>query len=290
MNQLSVLILTRDEECNIEKCLSSVLPLTDRIFIVDSGSIDCTVELAEKIGARVCDHPWTNYAEQFNWGLDNVGLDSDWVMRLDADEELTPGLVHALRETLPALGPDVTGIILRRQVHFMGRWIRHGGFYPAWMLRVFRRGVGRCEARWMDEHIALGHGRAIRLGQDIIDRSNKDLTFWTAKHNGYATREVLDLVAQEAAAGVPGRDGPETATLPDAQTRARRWIKTRVYGRMPLFARALLYFFYRYVLRLGFLDGREGLIYHFLQGFWYRFLVDAKLYERRKADQEFQSK
>jgi glycosyltransferase involved in cell wall biosynthesis len=277
---LAVLILTRDEESNIEKCLRSVLPLTNRIFIVDSGSTDRTVEIAEKMGARVIFHPWTSHAEQFNWGLDNASLDSDWVMRLDADEEVTPGLVAALRETLPTLAPDVTGIIVRRQVHFMGRWIRHGGYYPTWLLRVFRRDAGRCEALWMDEHISLSHGRAVRLDQDIIDRNNKDLTFWTAKHNSYATREVLDVIAREGAAGVPGRD----VALPDVQTRSRRWIKNRVYGRLPLFVRPLLYFLYRYVLRLGFLDGREGLIFHVLQGFWYRFLVDAKLYERRKAE------
>jgi len=278
MDQLSVLILTRDEERNIEKCLRSVLPLTNRIFIIDSGSTDKTVELATRMGARVFTHPWTTHAEQFNWGLDNAGLDGDWVMRLDADEELTPGLVTALRETLPTLGPNVTGIIVRRQVHFMGRWIRHGGYYPTWLLRVFRHGAGRCEALWMDEHIVLDHGQAIRMRQDIIDRNTKDLAFWTAKHNGYSDREVLDTLANSGA-----RAKAQDADSSGFQAKARRWAKKRVYGRMPLFLRPFLYFLYRYVLRLGFLDGKEGLIFHFLQGFWYRFLVDAKLYEHRKS-------
>jgi len=278
MNQLSVLILTRDEERNIEKCLRSVLPLTTRIFIVDSGSTDRTVELAERMGARVFTHPWTNHAEQFNWGLDNIDIGGDWVMRLDADEELTPGLVTALREALPALAPDVTGIVVRRQVHFMGRWIRHGGYYPTWLLRVFRNGAGRCEALWMDEHIVLDHGRAIQVSQDIIDRNTKNLAFWTAKHNGYSDREVLDILAAAETENA-GEDAGSSGT----QAKARRWAKKRVYGRMPLFVRPFLYFLYRYFLRLGFLDGREGLIFHVLQGFWYRFLVDAKLYEYRKS-------
>lgn len=282
MKEISVIILTRDEESNIEKCLRSVLPLTDRIFIVDSGSTDCTVEMAEALGARIFTHPWTDYAEQFNWGLDNIDTGSDWIMRLDADEELTPGLVTALRETLPTLEPDVTGIILRRQVHFLGRWIRHGGYYPTWLLRIFRNGVGRCEARRMDEHIVVSEGETIRIHQDIIDNNNKDLTFWTDKHNSYASREVLDVLASSV-------EGDRTtamlrSSLAQSQAHSRRWIKINIYLRLPLFLRPFLYFIYRYFIRLGFLDGKEGLIFHFLQGFWYRFLVDAKLYELERHE------
>jgi glycosyltransferase involved in cell wall biosynthesis len=279
MDQISILILTHDEEANIAKCITSARAVSENIFLVDSGSTDRTVEIARGLGATVLAHPWTTHAEQFNWGLESIPFETGWIMRLDADEEVTPGLAAALKETLPGLPPDVAGILVRRQVHFMGRWIRHGGYYPTWLLRVFRRGRGRCEALWMDEHIVLDGGRAIRIPEDIIDRNAKDLTFWTAKHNGYASREVLDLLAAEG--GAAGGGGAAGAVA-DSQTRARRWMKTTVYARAPLFLRAFLYFLYRYVLRGGFLDGREGLIFHFLQGFWYRFLVDAKLYEQRR--------
>jgi glycosyltransferase involved in cell wall biosynthesis len=278
---LSVLILTHNEERNIVKCLQSVRALTDKIYIVDSGSDDRTVEVARQLGAQVAVHRWTTYAEQFNWGLNHFPFATGWIMRLDADEELMPELVQALRTFLSAPAPEVSGVYVRRRVYFLGRWIRHGGYYPTWLLRVFRRGIGRCEALWMDEHVVVSRGETLRMHADIIDHNNKDLTFWTDKHNKYASREVLDVLAKQAPP--PGEVPRETLvpSLTGSQAHSRRWMKDRVYGRAPLFLRAFLYFFYRYVLCLGFLDGKEGLLFHFLQGCWYRLLVDAKLHEHR---------
>lgn len=276
MDRLSVLILTHNEERNIAKCIESLLPLTRGIFVVDSGSDDRTVDICRHYGAQVAHRAWTTYADQFNWGLDHFDFGTEWVMRMDADEELTTELVVRLRDFLESAPGDVSGVYVRRRVYFMGRWIKHGGYYPTWLLRVFRNGVGRCEAVWMDEHIVLNRGTAAKLNADIIDKNNKDLTFWTDKHNKYANREVLDLIAKRAQS-----DESEklTASLGKSQAQARRWVKDKVYARVPLFVRSLFYFLYRYFLRLGFLDGKEGLIFHFLQGFWYRFLVDAKLFE-----------
>jgi glycosyltransferase involved in cell wall biosynthesis len=276
METLSVLILTHNEERNVAKCIESILPLTRRIFVVDSGSNDRTVEICRSYGAEVVEHAWTIYADQFNWGLDYFDFRTVWIMRMDADEVLTPELVRSLREFLANPPADVSGVWVRRRVHFMGRWIRHGGYYPTWLLRVFRKDIGRCEQRWMDEHIVVSSGRTMRLQADIIDDNAKDLTFWTDKHNRYANREVLDLIAQES-----GARGDHAE--PGGQAGVRRWVKYHVYSRVPLFMRPLLYFIYRYFFRFGFLDGREGLIFHFLQGFWYRFLVDAKLYEYRSG-------
>jgi glycosyltransferase involved in cell wall biosynthesis len=279
METLAVLILTANEEKNIGKCVRSILPLTNRIFVVDSGSTDGTVALCRELGVTVAERAWTTYADQFNWGLDHCDFGTDWVMRMDADEELLPELVDALRGFLAQPEPDVSGVYIRRRVYFMGRWIRHGSYYPTWLLRVFRNGVGRCEALWMDEHIVLSRGRSIEIAADIIDKNNKDLTFWTDKHNKYASREVRDIVERRRDAS----DGVLESGLGQGQASRRRWLKDNVYSRMPLFVRPFLYFFYRYFVRLGFLDGREGLIFHFLQGFWYRFLVDAKLYEWRRT-------
>jgi glycosyltransferase involved in cell wall biosynthesis len=279
METLAVLILTANEEQNIGKCVRSILPLTNRIFVVDSGSTDGTVALCRELGVTVAERAWTTYADQFNWGLDHCDFGTDWVMRMDADEELLPELVDALRGFLAQPEPDVSGVYIRRRVYFMGRWIRHGSYYPTWLLRVFRTGVGRCEALWMDEHIVLSRGRSIEIAADIIDKNNKDLTFWTDKHNKYASREVRDIVERRRDAA----DGVLESGLGQGQASRRRWLKDNVYSRMPLFVRPFLYFFYRYFVRLGFLDGREGLIFHFLQGFWYRFLVDAKLYEWRRT-------
>ena len=279
MNGLGVLILTHNEERNIAKCIESLLPLTSDIFIVDSGSDDRTVEISRSHGAQVVHRAWTTYADQFNWGLDHFDFGTEWIMRMDADEELTQELVEQLRMLLNSAPSEVSGVYVRRRVYFMGRWIKHGGYYPTWLLRVFRNGLGRCETLWMDEHIVLSSGNAIKVHADIIDKNNKDLTFWTDKHNKYSNREVLDVMGK--CTPIKG-EKQLAASLSGSQAQSRRWVKDNLYGRTPLFIRPFLYFFYRYILRLGFLDGKEGLIFHFLQGFWYRFLVDAKLFEHQR--------
>lgn len=278
MLSLSVLILTYNEEVNIEKCIASALPLTSNVYVVDSGSTDRTVELAQSLGATVAENPYKNYANQLNWGLDHFDFNTDWIMRLDADEELTDGLVGALQDFLASPG-DVTGVFVRRCINFLGRDIRHGGFYPSWELRVFRRGLGRSEDRFMDAHIVLREGKTTKLHHDLIDRNNKGLSFWIDKHNQYADLEVADVLQ-----GVGKGGGDATALKPSlwgSQAESKRWAKNNIYLRLPLFFRPFLYFLYRYFVRFGFLDGRAGLAFHFLQAFWYRFLVDAKIYEKR---------
>lgn len=276
---ISVIILTYNEEANIAACLQSVAGWAAEVFVVDSGSTDCTVELASSYGAHVQYHPWQTYSNQFNWALDNLALSTPWVMRLDADETVTPELARELAEKLQGLPDDVHGIYIKRRVYFMGRWIRHGGYYPTWLMRIFRRARARCEDRWMDEHMALSNGRVCHLEHDIIDYNCKGLSFWTIKHEDYARREALDVMG--TATADQGRGIP--ASLLATQDRRRRWLKKNLYGRIPLFVRAFAYFCYRYFLRLGFLDGTEGLIFHFLQGCWYRFYVDAKLWEARRS-------
>lgn len=276
MDKLSVLILTHNEEKNIRKCVESVLPLTKSIFIVDSGSDDKTIEIARSYGVQIATRKWTTHADQFNWGLEHFEFNTDWIMRMDADEEVTNELVHELRTFLDSPPPGISGIYIRRRVFFLGRWIKHGGYYPTWLLRIFRKGLGRCEAVHMDEHIIVREGDSIQIKADIIDYNNKDLTFWTDKHNKYSSLEVAETLRKRAA---PDRDNVLSASLTQSQAHSRRWVKENIYGRTPLFVRPFMYFIYRYFIRLGFLDGKEGLVFHFLQGFWYRFLVDAKLYE-----------
>ena len=282
MNQealLSVIVLTRDEEANLGLCLESLAGLGAQVFVVDSGSTDRTRDMALLAGCTVVEHPFENYARQFNWALETLPLRTAFVMRLDADERLTPELARELAATLPTLPGRIGGLLLKRRVYFWGRFIRHGGYYPTWLLRVWRRGQARCEERWMDEHMVLAQGEPGTLRHDIIDENHKGLTFWTAKHNRYADREVLDLLAlEQRGQKEPGED----ADAPAGQAGRRRWAKVNLYARSPLFLRAFFYFLYRYVARLGFLDGVPGLVFHFLQGFWYRFLVDAKLCEARR--------
>ncbi len=275
MADLTVIILTKNEEKNIEKCIRSLKDLPKRIILVDSYSTDSTADLARSLGAEVVEHPFKSHADQFNWALENVHLDTEWIMRLDADEELLPELVAELEERLPLLSENVTGMILRRRVYFLGRWLKHGGKYPELLLRVFRRGHGRSEMRQMDEHLVVSDGETVVSKHDFLDNNQKSLEWWIAKHNWYSNKEVLDHLDGAADASVD--EGSSSK-----QARTKRIIKKHGYYKLPRFFRAHLYFIYRYYFRLGFLDGKEGKIYTFLQAYWYRFLVDAKLYECEK--------
>ncbi|MBI4050172.1 MAG: glycosyltransferase family 2 protein [Candidatus Doudnabacteria bacterium] len=272
-NKITVIILTSNEEPHLERCLENILDWAEEIFVVDSFSTDKTLEIARRYDTKIVQHPFENHAKQFNWALDNLPIQFDWVLRLDADEYLTEELKKEITEVLPKVTADVSGFLIKRRVYFMGRWIRHGGYYPIWLLRLFRYRKGKVEDRNMDEHTILLAGRAERLQTDFIDENRKGLTWWIAKHNQYAGREAEDILnfnaAEISSAGLTG------------QAKRTRWLKEKIYLKLPLFWRACFYFCYRYVLRLGFLDGKAGLIFHFLQAFWYRFLVDAKIYESR---------
>ena len=205
-------------------------------------------------------------------------IKTNWIMRLDADEYLTEELKQELLEKLEKLPEDITGLYVKRRVYFMERWIKHGGYYPIWLLRIWRKGKGYCEPRWMDEHIKITEGKVAFLENDIVDHNLKTLHWWINKHNSYATREAIDLLNYKYGFMKFDEIKPK---LFGTQEQRKRWLKLR-YAKLPLFFRPFLYFFYRYFFKLGFLDGKEGLIWHFLQGFWYRFLVDAKIYEIEK--------
>lgn len=275
---VSVILLTYNEELHIERCLKSC-EFASEVILVDSYSTDCTLEIAKRFNAKIYQHSWENYAKQFNWALETLPLSQPWIMRLDADEIVTPELSDELGRILLALPADVTGLYVKRRVYFLGRWIRHGGYYPTWLLRIWRSGKAKIEERWMDEHVVLFEGRALKLKNDIEEKNRKSLSWWLDKHKGYALREVKDLLNISKGNQSEGNIKP---ALLGSQEVQKRWVKEKLYIRMPSFLRAFAYFLYRYFMRLGFLDGKEGLIFHFLQGCWYRFYVDALIYEERR--------
>jgi glycosyltransferase involved in cell wall biosynthesis len=274
---LTVIVLTFNEVRHIQRCLDSISVLASRIVIIDSNSSDRTQAIAVKMGADLFCNPFVNQAIQFNWGLDHCDIRTDWVMRLDADEIVTPELARQLQLQLSTASESTVGLTINRQIHFMGRWIKHGSIYPIRMLRVWRNGKGRCENRWMDEHIIVD-GDIKHIDADIADINLNNITWWINKHNHYASREAVDLLMSEFSANTSG----ESERVMSPQAKLKRWLKHSVYARLPLGFRALVYFLYRCFIRLGFLDGWQGLAFHFLQGFWYRFLVDVKVYELRK--------
>ena len=276
MKQFSVIILTFNEEGNIRRCLDSINDFTDDIIIVDSFSTDATLKICEKYGCRVFQHAFTNQALQFNWALDTVPWERPWILRLDADEVLPDKLKQELRELTATCGPEVTGIYLNRRMYFMNRWLRHGGMYPHYILRAFRKGAGRYEEK-TEEHFVLASGRAIYAKNDFLeDNRQNTLKYWLKKHDDLSDGEIRDTLLESRN---PGRDLKED--LFGNKVERTRWLKTRVYAKSPMFLRAFFYFIYRYFLRLGFLDGVPGLIFHVLQAFWYRFYIDARIYETR---------
>ena len=279
MIDLTVFIITKNEEDNIKKCIASLQGIAKRIVVVDSFSTDCTVEVARALGADVYQHPFTDHASQINWGLKHTDIQTEWIMRMDADEELTPELALEIEEKLPTLSEHVNGVNLKRRVYFMGKWIRHGGIYPTILLRIFRNGKAICEQKLMDEHFVLLSGESVLFKYDFIDNNTKTLEWWIQKHNWYSEREKQDYLEKRQELLVENSVKP---SLLKGQAERKRWVKYMVYYKTPLLRRAEWYFMYRYFIKLGFLDGREGLIFHFLQGYWYRFLVDAKILEYEK--------
>lgn len=288
MVDLTVVILTKNEEKNIRKCIESFRGIAKRFVIVDSFSTDGTEKLCQELNEELkkngsqldfYQNKWVDYATQLNWGLTQTNITTEWSMRMDADEELMEDLAMEIDEKLDGLAPPVNGVIVRRRLIFMGKWIKHGGRYPELLLRIFRTGKALCEQKVMDEHIILHEGKTVEFKHDLIDNNQKNLEWWTAKHNWYSNREVLDhqLTLENQMDASLEKGGESTG-----QAAMKRKVKNGGYYKLPKFWRAHIYFIYRYYFKLGFLDGKEGKIFHFLQAYWYRFLVDAKLYECEK--------
>ena len=268
----SVIILAYNSVDTLGETLAQAQQISDDLYVVDSFSTDDTVALSRQHGAQVVQHAFENYGAQRNWAIDNIAPLYSWQLRLDADERLTPELIASVRSLEE--NPNQAGFLIARLVKFLGRQLRHGGMSPTWHLRLFRNGAGRCEERKYDQHFYLLQGLAGQLQGFMIDEIGMSLSEWTMRHNRWSDAEVME----------------QTSTMEGARIRPRFWgspmerkrFLRGLYNEAPLFVRPYALFFYRYVLRLGFLDGREGFIFWTLQTFWFRFLIDAKLFEQRK--------
>ena len=277
MTDLAIVILTYNEEKHIARALASVRGIASEIFVIDSFSTDATVELSRAAGATVLQNKFVNQAKQFQWAMDNAPIKAAWILRLDADEVIEPDLAARIARELPGLEEGISGVNLKRKHIFMERWIRHGGRYPLVMLRLFRRGQARIEDRWMDEHIVVQQGRTVTFEGGFADHNLNDVAYLIDKHNKYATREAIDVMNRRY--DLFPRGAGLSAQNSSGHSAAKRLLKEKLYNRLPLWAGPLGYFLYRYIFQLGFLDGKPGLIYHALQGLWYRFLVGARVYE-----------
>ena len=277
---ISVIILTYNEAQHIDRCIKNLQPIVREIFIVDSFSTDKTVQIAESLGAKILQNPFINQSVQFQWGLDNCPIQTSWVMRMDADEYLEPRLIEEIIRKFPELPSDMNGIYLKRKHYFLCRWIKHGDRYPVTLLRIWKVGKAHIENRWMDEHIVLDSGNAVIFNGDFVDDNLNTVEWFIEKHNRYASREMVEILNHKY--HLFERD----ESIDDAKTgqaKIKRFVKESLYNKLPLFVRPVLYFFYRYILRLGFLDGQEGFAYHFMQGLWYRSLIDLKCLEAEQV-------
>ena len=280
MLDVTVIVLTYNEQLHIKRCLDRISTIVKKVFLIDCYSTDRTLDIASQYSnVVVLQNKWVNYATQFNWALQNAPIDTKWVLRLDADEYLTDELIAELQEKLPALDKDVTGIVLPLRRVWMGRTIRRG-MPQVKLLRLFQYGKAKSEVRLMDEHIQLLEGHSVDFTNEFADDNLNNLSWWTQKHVGYAIREAVDLLDMEF--DLTGSANEDNDKDISGQAKAKRMAKHK-YARQPLFWRSFAYFCYRYFFKLGFLEGKEGFLWHFLQGWWYRTLVDAKIYEIKKA-------
>lgn len=279
---ITAIIMTYNEKRNLKACLESVHEYIDDIIIVDSFSNDETESIAKEYTQKFHQNIFINQAKQFIWSLANTDIKNEWILRIDADERWTK---EGFEELQVLMNDDtVDGIYVKMKIFFMGRFIKHGAFYPNYFLRVYKKSKGTMEDRWMDEHIRV-EGKAVHSSIDVIESNydrQENIALWTTKHNGYSTREAVEfLIAKHKIHEID-----TVANLFGNKTERKRWLKENVYFRTPLFLRPFIYFFYRYIFKFGFLDGKEGFIFHTLHAFWYRFLVDTKVYQIEKLAKE----
>jgi glycosyltransferase involved in cell wall biosynthesis len=257
------IILTFNEEIHIKRCIENCKNFADRIIIIDSLSTDKTKDLCLALGCEVFERNFTTHAEQFNWLLSKINAkNSDWIVRLDADEYFDSEAIQCIRN-LDLKKSEILGYKVNRKISFKNKVLNYGGFQRNYILRIFRYGYGRSNDRVMDEHIIVRGATALMSG-NIIDDCQKGLDFWILKHVRYANREV-------------------EAVRSERLNKSEKSLKKKIFDTIPMSIRAILYFLYRYFLLRGFRDGLPGLQYALLQALWYRTLVDALILE---ADNE----
>ena len=270
MIDATAIIMTKNEEKNIVQCLQSIQGFAKRALVIDCGSTDKTVELAKANGADVVIHEFSYYSQQFNWGLDNGNIDTEWVIRLDADERFTPELNAELESIIANGDEELAGITIEADYFFLGRCIKHGLRKKRKMM-LFKKACGRLEDKRRDAHSVLSKGYSVQAKNRFEHYDFKDLDSHIKRYNWYATREMMDYIDYTR--------GDAINAHADKLVQKQRKKKYGLYYRAPRFFRAYLWFIYSYFFRLGFLDGKEGFLYCYFECYWYRLLVDAKLYE-----------
>lgn len=270
---ITALILTFNEELNIEKCLKSLSSWVSEIIILDSNSTDSTIELARKYTDRIYFHDFETHTKQWNWALTNIEIKNEWVLGLDSDQIVSTELKAKLMETFTGNSPAANGFYFKRKQIFLGKWIKYGGYYPKYLLKLFKKNSVFIDDNELVDHHFYVSGKTEIIDADIVEENIKEnnLTFWFEKHLRYA-----ELIADETL----NQSKKKPRVISNGPDRKIQKLKN-IYNSMPLFLRPFVYFIWRYFFQLGILDGTRGLIFHFFQGFCFRFLVDSIIFAKK---------
>lgn len=267
-----VVVLTFNSASIVRETIGQALKVSQNIFVVDSGSKDGTADIAREMGCEVVDRAFVNYSEQRNWAISQVSGKYQWQLHLDADEVLDEEAVSAIGKVLSGSN-KFDAYLIKRRDYFMGKMLRFSGVNP-WHLRLFKSGVGQCENRLYDQHFVSTQATG-KLSGVMLDKNVSSMADWTARHNRWSDLEADQILQEKTVSS----DVLQPRLFGDSRERTR-FIKG-VYYKLPIGMRALSYFIYRYLFRLGFLDGVVGFYFAVFQAFWFRMLVDAKIYERQ---------
>jgi hypothetical protein len=277
MSNIEIIIPVKNEAVNLPHALASVIEWADRVWVVDSESTDETREIAKKTGAEVIVQPWLGYAKQKNWAIDNLDIQSDWVFFLDADEAILPELRDELLvvASKPVENVEQSAFNINRYFIFLGKRIRHCGYYPSWNVRFFKHGKARYEEREVHEHMVV-EGKTGKLRGHMEHWDRRGLEEYMAKHNRYSTLEAKEILQQSRT-----KDSTIDAKFFGNAQQRRRWIKRHIYPKLPV--RWLFRFFWMYILKLGFLDGITGLRFClFISS--YELLISLKTVELKQQE------
>lgn len=269
---VSVLVPTRNEEQNLDACLISVARF-DEVIVFDSYSTDRTIEIAEKYGAKVVQREFDNFSVHKNWALDNISFRHEWVMIIDADERVESGLADEINNIVSRENPTIDGYFISLKYMFAGVWMRHGGWYPGWQLRLFRRGLARYESRIVHEHVLLD-GKSGYLANHLLHQDWKGIERYFDRHNAYSSMEAVE--AFRTLNQMEGKSNQVKSSLFSKGPEHRRYLKLMAYRFLPF--RPLFKFFWIFFIRGGFLDGRIGFRFCLLHTF-YEYQVSLKFEE-----------
>jgi len=262
---IDVLILTKNEEVHIERCLNNLLKLTNSIYVLDSYSTDKTLQIVEGYTKNIFFRKFDNYSNQFNWAINEIKFKNEWILRIDADEFLSEELINELKFNILKSKKNTYGFYLKRVIHFLGKKIIYGDYFPTYIMRVWRKGYAFCSDDLVDEQLILKKGSALKLSNLLIEKNDKGLSFWINKHVNYANLESSNYHNYRK----------KNQIQISSQLKLKKY---KIYYKFPIFLRPFIYFVYRLIIKRGYKDGLKGILFHFLQSLLYRFLVDILIF------------